>query len=102
MVVDAEGILSGVPAEELVPGGEYEDFVKQLFENMVIRNNRYVQSGYLVAFEHILICHAVAYPESLCALHMLFVPGIGDGFGYLFNHGRPVRIKLLSEEVDYG
>ena len=44
MVVDAEGILSGVPAEELVPGGEYEDFVKQLFENMVIRNNRYVDA----------------------------------------------------------
>ncbi len=173
MVVDAEGILSGVPAEELVPGGEYEDFVKQLFENMVIRNNRYVDAKHdrsiLAAYEEMqiivvgvkklfdnltegekdkwntLLEHGEAFyglrfvladsAENIRGLSFnawykkhvkgteglwigdgvadqyvlkcnkvtaLLYEEIGDGFGYLFNHGRPVRIKLLSEEVDYG
>ncbi len=46
-----------------------------------------------VADQYVLKCNKVT---------ALLYEEIGDGFGYLFNHGRPVRIKLLSEEVDYG
>lgn len=45
VVVDAQGLLSDLPAAERVANGEYEDFVIRLFEDMVNRNNRYKEGG---------------------------------------------------------